>query len=150
MHQCDLTLGSTKGDEMQPRTKWVLNVKIYFSSEFNKLPLIWLSEWLVVWLSETTGLRVTRSSLCLIDSWFVLTFVFLWLRPDWSPESGSLGWVTVPHSKGHQPPEQLSDLLNTDHCIDVEQWMLSTTQWRAAWDFFSFGCLVCLDRFCVC
>lgn len=78
---------------MQPRTEWIINVKISFSTESNKLPMIWLSERLVVWIRETRGCRALSSPPQVIDSCAVLTFWWWWLRelgPDLSTDSG--GW----------------------------------------------------------
>lgn len=61
LQRCGLTLCSTEGDEMQPWTEWIINVKISFS-ESNKLPMICLSERLVAWIRETPGSRGTLSS----------------------------------------------------------------------------------------
>lgn len=163
VHQCGLTLGSTEGDEMAVWTEWIINVKIFFSAESNKLPMIWLSERLVGWIRETLGSHGAMSSPpWVIDSCTVSTFWSWWLRepgPDWSPESGSSGWVAGPHSKpiqGDLCPEcravvnpQLSDLKNTDHCIDVEQWMLRAAEGPAGLVFLLLLCCFLLLPFSV-
>lgn len=142
-HQCGLTLCSTEGDEMQLWTEWIINVKISFSTQSNKLPMIWLSERLVAWIRETPGSHGAMSSPpWVIDSSTLSTFWSWWLRepgPDWSPESGSSRWVTGPHSKPilcdlcpqHRAVvnPHLSDLENTDRCIDVD----AESYWRADW-----------------
>lgn len=109
---------------MQPWTDWIINVKITFSTESNKLPMIWLSERFVARIRETPGSRGAMSyPPWVIDSCTVLTFWSWCLRepgPVWSTESVSSGWVPGPHSElilGDLCPEhravvnpQLSDL----------------------------------------
>lgn len=132
--------------------------------------MICLSERLVARIRETPGSSSPMSSpLLVIDSCTVSTFWLWWLRepgPDWSPESGSSGWVTGPHSKpvlGDLCPERetvvnplLSDLETTDHCIDVEQWRLRAAEGPTGLFLFHFlfACLpvlLCLSyTFCLC
>lgn len=65
--------------------------------------MIWLSERLVVWIRKTSRSHGAKSSHpWVIDLCTVLTFWSWWLRkpgPVWSPESGSSGWLSGPHSK---------------------------------------------------
>lgn len=157
---------------MQPWTEWIINVKISFSAESNKLPMIWLSERLVAWIRKTPRSRGAISSPpWVIDSCTVLTFWWWWLRepePDWSPDSASLEWATGPHSKpilGDLCPEhgvvvdpQLSDL---EILIAVLMWNSGCWE-KGSLDccFFCFSvasfCLFCCLAlsfsltFCVC
>ena len=80
-HRRGLPPGGTERDEMQPRTEWIINVKISFPTESNKLPMIWLSERLVGRIRETPGSRGGMSSLPrVIDSCAVSTFLVVVIK----------------------------------------------------------------------
>lgn len=50
-------LCGSEGDEMPAPMEWIINVKICFSTELNKLSMIWLSERLLAWVREADGSR---------------------------------------------------------------------------------------------
>lgn len=103
-HQRGLPPGGTERDEMQPRTEWIINVKISFPTESNKLPMIWLSERLVGRIRETPGSRGGMSSPPrVIDSCAVSTFLVVVIKGARARHGArSLapsGRVTGPHRK---------------------------------------------------
>lgn len=125
---------------MKPWTEWIINVKIPFTSESNKLPMICLSERLVVWIRKTPGSRGALSPPpWVIESCTILTL--WWLRehePDWSPESGSLRSVAGPHSN-----HILCDL-----CHRAESWLITVFTWTSrCWELLWSDCTVFLYHF---
>lgn len=142
---------------MKPWTEWIINVKISFSNESNKLPMICLSERLVAWIRETPGsCGALISPPWVIESCTVLTLWSWWLRepePDRSPESGSSGSATGPQNKPILcdlcPGNRVTanpQLSNLEALISIylEQWMLRANE-RLAVLFFSFTlfCFIC-------
>lgn len=139
-------LCGSEGDETQARTEWIINVKICFSTEVNKLSMIRLSERLLAWIRKANGSRGAGNSPRVIDSWMLLTVGSLWLRkpgPEWSPESGSLGGGGSSQAfQGHPCPERgavdnprLRLLWNTDLCIDMKPWTQISAHWAGVGGF---------------
>lgn len=110
------SLCGSEGDEMPPRTECIINGKICFSTELNKLPMIWLSERWLAWIREANGSHGGRYSPTAVDSWTLSTVGWLWWR-----KPGPLDFTRLSRAPSPEHPGSWGSI-PTGFCLGMKPW----------------------------